>query len=137
MTHKNCLQTRVKRRKKERREKTGFSTGDTNQQKHAEIYEKEIPISLISSTLIDKIFMMRNTIFDCVLISILAFTCSSSAEKMSSVSIATYEEVKDLPNHPEKLLIDVREKAEIAETGSIPKAINIPCKLKFRCASSD
>lgn len=48
---------------------------------------------------------------------------------MSSVPIATYEEVKDLPNHPEKLLIDVREPAEIAETGSIPTAINIPCKF--------
>lgn len=47
---------------------------------------------------------------------------------MTSVPIATYEEVKDLPNHPEKLLIDVREPAEIAESGSIPTAINIPCK---------
>jgi rhodanese-related sulfurtransferase len=56
------------------------------------------------------------------------FICSSSAEKMSSIPIATYEEVKDLPNHPEKLLIDVREPAEIAETGSIPTAINIPRK---------
>lgn len=54
---------------------------------------------------------------------------------MSSVPIATFEEVKDLPNHPEKMLIDVREPAEIAETGVIPTAINIPCKsvaaLKF------
>lgn len=49
--------------------------------------------------------------------------------KMTSVPIATYEEVKDLPNNPEKLLIDVREPAEIAETGSIPTSINIPCKF--------
>lgn len=51
-----------------------------------------------------------------------------SSLSMSSVPIATFEEVKDLPNHPEKLLIDVREPAEIAETGVIPTAINIPCK---------
>lgn len=49
-----------------------------------------------------------------------------------SIQIATYEEVKDLPNHPEKLLIDVREPAEIAETGSIPTSINIPCEYDLR-----
>jgi rhodanese-related sulfurtransferase len=43
-------------------------------------------------------------------------------------TIATYEEVKDLPNHPEKLLIDVREPAELIECGKIPTSINIPCK---------
>ncbi|KAJ6637431.1 Rhodanese domain-containing protein [Pseudolycoriella hygida] len=40
--------------------------------------------------------------------------------------IATYEEVKDLPNHPEKYLIDVREPSELVETGQIPTSINIP-----------
>lgn len=44
-------------------------------------------------------------------------------------TIATYEEVKELPNHPEKYLIDVREPAELVETGQIPTSINIPCKL--------
>ncbi|XP_055628380.1 rhodanese domain-containing protein CG4456-like isoform X2 [Toxorhynchites rutilus septentrionalis] len=48
---------------------------------------------------------------------------SSSKNKMS---IATYEEVLDLPNHPEKLLIDVRGAEELAETGQIPTSINIP-----------
>jgi thiosulfate:glutathione sulfurtransferase len=48
---------------------------------------------------------------------------------MSAVPIANYEEIKDLPNHPEKLLIDVREPDEIAQTGSIPTSVNIPCKL--------
>lgn len=43
-------------------------------------------------------------------------------------TIAAYEEVKDLPNHPEKLLIDVREPSELIETGKIPTSINIPCK---------
>uniref|UniRef100_A0A182LV89 Rhodanese domain-containing protein n=1 Tax=Anopheles culicifacies TaxID=139723 RepID=A0A182LV89_9DIPT len=46
-----------------------------------------------------------------------------NAKKMS---IATYEEVLDLPNHPEKLLIDVRNPDELAETGKIPTSINIP-----------
>ncbi|XP_037933631.1 rhodanese domain-containing protein CG4456-like [Teleopsis dalmanni] len=40
--------------------------------------------------------------------------------------MATYEEVKDIPNHPEKYLIDVRNRDEIANTGSIPGSINIP-----------
>lgn len=47
----------------------------------------------------------------------------------NQVVIATYEEVKKLPNHPEKLLIDVREPSELVETGKIPTSINIPCKL--------
>ncbi|CRK95645.1 CLUMA_CG009103, isoform A [Clunio marinus] len=51
---------------------------------------------------------------------------TGSALNMDSIKIATYEEVKDLPNHPEKLLIDVREPTEISETGSIPTSINIP-----------
>lgn len=46
----------------------------------------------------------------------------------SAQDIAFYEEIKDLPNHPEILLIDVREPYEIEETGSIPTSINIPCQ---------
>ncbi|KFB52843.1 AGAP007534-PD-like protein [Anopheles sinensis] len=53
------------------------------------------------------------------------------------MSVATYEEVLDLPNHPEKLLIDVRNPNEIADTGKIPTSVNIPCeslfKLKDKC----
>lgn len=44
------------------------------------------------------------------------------------IQTVTYEEVKDLPNYPEKTLIDVREPEELKETGIIPTAINIPCK---------
>ncbi|XP_035912137.1 thiosulfate sulfurtransferase-like isoform X1 [Anopheles stephensi] len=44
----------------------------------------------------------------------------------NTMSIATYEEVLDLPNHPEKLLVDVRNPDELAETGKIPTSINIP-----------
>lgn len=51
----------------------------------------------------------------------------------STIPIATYEEVKDLPNHPEKLLIDVREPQELIDTGIIPTSVNIPCKFTENC----
>lgn len=47
------------------------------------------------------------------------------------MSLVTYEEVKDLPNHPESYLFDVRDPPEIKETGQIPTSINIPRKLKL------
>ncbi|EDV49316.1 rhodanese domain-containing protein CG4456 [Drosophila erecta] len=40
--------------------------------------------------------------------------------------MATYEEVKDIPNHPEKYLFDVRNESELKETGVLPASINIP-----------
>lgn len=70
--------------------------------------------------------------FSFVFFFIALFSSNLKAEKMTSVPIASYEEVKDLPNHPEKLLIDVREPSEVAETGSIPTAINIPCKFNVQ-----
>jgi 3-mercaptopyruvate sulfurtransferase SseA len=45
--------------------------------------------------------------------------------------VATFEDILDLPNHLEKLLIDVREPEELRESGEIPTAINIPCKWFF------
>lgn len=48
------------------------------------------------------------------------------------MSIATIEEIENLPNQPEILLIDVRDPPEIKSTGSIPTAINIPCKLEIK-----
>lgn len=42
--------------------------------------------------------------------------------------MASYEEVKDIPNHPTKYLFDVRNKNELEETGVLPASINIPCK---------
>lgn len=48
--------------------------------------------------------------------------------QMAQIKIATYEEIKDLPNSPEKLLIDVREPHELENTGRIPTSINIPRK---------
>lgn len=52
----------------------------------------------------------------------------STDANQPTIPVVTYEEVKDLPNHPEKWLIDVREPAELVETGIIPTAINIPRK---------
>lgn len=49
--------------------------------------------------------------------------------KMAEIKVATYDEIKDLPNHPEKLLIDVREPHELENTGRIPTSINIPRKF--------
>lgn len=43
--------------------------------------------------------------------------------------VATYDEIVDLPNHPEVLLIDVRRPDELAGTGTIPTSINIPLKV--------
>lgn len=64
-----------------------------------------------------------------LLIFILAcFYSTVSCTTPSEIMIASYEEVKDLPNHPEILLIDVREPHELVETGQIPTSINIPCK---------
>ncbi|CAG9802967.1 unnamed protein product [Chironomus riparius] len=56
--------------------------------------------------------------------------------QMAEIKIATYEEIKDLPNHPEKLLIDVREPQELESTGRIPTSINIPLD-EVRKAFSD
>ncbi|KAI9576968.1 hypothetical protein GQX74_014335 [Glossina fuscipes] len=47
---------------------------------------------------------------------------SSSA----SIQLVEYKDIKELPKHPEKLLIDVREPNELRETGQIPTSINIP-----------
>ncbi|XP_055551249.1 rhodanese domain-containing protein CG4456-like [Wyeomyia smithii] len=44
---------------------------------------------------------------------------------------ATYDEIANLHNHPEKLLIDVRDAAEIAATGSIPTITCITDQLKL------
>lgn len=54
---------------------------------------------------------------------------ATSLIAMAEIEIATYEEIKDLPNHPEKLLIDVRELHEVESTGRIPTSINIPRKF--------
>lgn len=46
--------------------------------------------------------------------------------KIEPSLMATYEDIVDLPKHPEVLLIDVRQPNELAATGTIPTSINIP-----------
>lgn len=60
-----------------------------------------------------------------LLLLILAFF--RMAQNYSTLpDIATYEEIKNLPKNPNVLLIDVREAAELKETGVVPTSINIP-----------
>lgn len=51
----------------------------------------------------------------------------SSEEGNIKIPIVSYEYVKDIPNQPTKMLVDVREPSELAESGAIPSSINIPC----------
>lgn len=53
---------------------------------------------------------------------------SAADEQGPLKEFATYEEVKDLPNHPEKYLIEVRSRDMVEMDGAIPTSINIPCK---------
>ncbi|XP_017848812.1 rhodanese domain-containing protein CG4456 [Drosophila busckii] len=50
--------------------------------------------------------------------------CSNN--KTGTIGIVDYSVVKEIQNHPEKLLIDVRDPDELKETGQIPSSINIP-----------
>lgn len=47
---------------------------------------------------------------------------------ISAQGVAYYDEIKDLPNRPEILLIDVRTTLEIESTGLIPTSIAIYCE---------
>lgn len=51
---------------------------------------------------------------------------AGSNDVIDLTKFVTYEEVKELPNYPAKMLIDVREPKELEETGKIPTSINIP-----------
>lgn len=62
-------------------------------------------------------------------------TISSAANlhiKRRKIMDATYEQVKDVPNHPEIYLIDVRNPEELTATGSIPSSLNVPCKYNIK-----
>lgn len=48
-----------------------------------------------------------------------------------NIPIATYDDIMDLRNHPETLLVDVREPKELREMGEIPNSINIPRELQL------
>lgn len=56
---------------------------------------------------------------------------SNSLEENNNQRYKTvfFEEVTKLKDDPNYILIDVREPSELAEQGSIPGSINIPCKM--------
>lgn len=56
---------------------------------------------------------------------------STSSTTALKIPVAYYDEIKDLPNHREKLLVDVRETSELQQTGRIPTSINVPCKKRY------
>lgn len=51
---------------------------------------------------------------------------TKTPEPINGIPVVTYDEVKDLPNKPKKILIDVREPDELKEFGKIPTSFNIP-----------
>ncbi|KAJ6646954.1 putative thiosulfate sulfurtransferase, mitochondrial [Pseudolycoriella hygida] len=56
----------------------------------------------------------------------MGMSMSTSSEATKKVPVAYYDEIKDLPKHREKLLVDVREPSELQSTGRIPMSINVP-----------
>lgn len=69
---------------------------------------------------------MKEFIVGCLAILIVLQIFAAQSE---NVDFATYEEVKDIPNHPEKYLIEVRSKELVEKDGSIPGSVNIPCEF--------
>lgn len=67
-------------------------------------------------------------LFALLLLATASLSTTSAETPPPPVPEATYEEVRDLPNHPEILLVDVREASELIETGRIPTSINVPRK---------
>lgn len=64
-------------------------------------------------------------------LAIFFLTISFNLLNVYSQGIATYEDIRNLPNQPEILLIDVREIDEIERTGLIPTSIVIPGELNY------
>ncbi|XP_070504493.1 rhodanese domain-containing protein CG4456-like isoform X1 [Chironomus tepperi] len=62
---------------------------------------------------------------------------AGSNDVIDLTKFVTYEEIKELPNYPAKMLIDVREPKELEETGRIPTSINIPLKQVAEKLSQD
>lgn len=59
---------------------------------------------------------------------ILSMAISLNVLGVQSQGVVTYQDIRNLPNHPEILLIDVREFHEVERTGLIPTSIVIPCE---------
>ncbi|XP_014093205.1 rhodanese domain-containing protein CG4456 [Bactrocera oleae] len=87
------------------------------------ITQREVFQCSIKSCLISKNFQ------------IIKFSTENSHRK--PIPSVQYNDIKELPNHPEKLLIDVRERQELEETGKIPTSINIPLDSVVRVLAED
>lgn len=55
-----------------------------------------------------------------------AFQLRDIDSKMASSNVVSYEYIKNLAPDSTELLIDVREPAELQETGTLPNSVNIP-----------
>ena len=69
------------------------------------------------------------TFFKMKFLAIFIITFSLNLLNVQSQGVATYSDIRDLPNRPEILLIDVRTFEEIERTGLIPTSIHIPSKF--------
>ncbi|XP_067617507.1 uncharacterized protein [Eurosta solidaginis] len=61
----------------------------------------------------------------------------SAQKRETTISSVDYNDIKELPKHPEKLLIDVREPQELKDTGTIPTSINIPLESVLQVLAED
>uniref|UniRef100_A0A1A9ZLA2 Rhodanese domain-containing protein n=1 Tax=Glossina pallidipes TaxID=7398 RepID=A0A1A9ZLA2_GLOPL len=77
------------------------------------------------SASITKPLTVKNKLFSDVTTDY-SFNLIKNFSSSASIHIVEYKDIKELPEHPEKLLIDVREPNELRETGQIPTSINIP-----------
>ncbi|XP_061401132.1 rhodanese domain-containing protein CG4456 [Musca vetustissima] len=71
-------------------------------------------------------FHAKFAIVLCILLCSNLVHWSLADDENQMKDFATYEEVKDLPNHPEKFLIEVRSRDMVENDGAIPTSINIP-----------
>lgn len=90
---------------------------------------KRVTLLTINSLQIFKLSGASATVKNELLLDAIAKSSPSFVNWFSSsgsIPIVVYKEVKELPKHPEKLLVDVREPNELRETGQIPTSVNIP-----------
>ncbi|KAI9588000.1 rhodanese domain-containing protein CG4456 [Glossina fuscipes] len=71
-------------------------------------------------------FPFRSSFPFWILLLIVASWAFAQDTLLEDKNLATYEEVKDIPNHPEKYLIDVRSRELVEKDGVIPGSIIIP-----------
>lgn len=81
-------------------------------------------------------FFIDSLVFESNCRGIVRTYCNKRQAEMSSGSgdhapVVAYEDLLEAQKDPAILIIDVREDAEIAETGKLPGSIHIPSKFDF------